>query len=187
MAAVDHGFRPQRSARVSRDAAAARAVCRHPGGRHDPAVRQQRLLGADRHAGGDLLGAGLRAQPGGRLRRSSGHRLCRAIGARRLRDQRAGGRQCHGAVAGFRRLADRRLRRGGVRGHRRPAGLAVAHVLFRDVDARLCHHRHPDCAGLAERHRRRHRHCRSGISSSPSIPPGATIISAWRSRPSAPG
>ncbi len=51
-----------------------------------------------------------------------------------------------------------------VRRHRRPAGIEVAHILFRDVDARLRHHRHADRAGLAERHRRRHRHRRPGIS-----------------------
>ena len=164
MAAVTTASERSETHSLSRDAAAARAVCRHPGGRHDPAVRQQRLLGADRHAGGDLLGSGLRPQPGGRLRRPSGDRLCRAAGARCLYDKRAGCRQCHGAGAGFRGIADRGLRRRGVRGHRRSAGLAVAHVLFRDVDARLCHHRHPDRTGLAERHRRRHRYCRSGIS-----------------------
>ena len=164
MTAVTTASERSEAQRLSRDPAAARAVCRHPCGRHDPAVRQQRLLGADRHAGGDLLGAGLRPQPGRRLRRSSGHRLCRAADARRLYHKRAGCRQCHAAGAGFRRIADRGLRRRRVRRHRRLAGLAVAHVLFRDVDAWLRHHRHADCTGLAERHRRRHRHCRSGIS-----------------------
>ena len=55
------------------------------------------------------------------------------------------------------------VRRRSVRRHRRPAGAAIAHLLFRDVDARLRHHRDPDRAGLAERHRRRHRHCGSRI------------------------
>ena len=43
--------------------------------------------------------------------------------------------------------------------------LRLTHLLFRDVDARLRHHRHPNRAGLAERHRWWHRHIRSGIPS----------------------
>ena len=110
------------SRRPSRGAAAARAVSRHPRGGDDPAVRQQRLLGADRHTGGDLLGAGLRPQPYRRLRRASGDRLCRAADARRLHHERAGCRQCHAAGAGVRRTADRGLRRRRVRCDRRLAG-----------------------------------------------------------------
>ena len=132
--------------------------------RDDPAVRQQRLLGADRHPRGDLLGAGLRPEPDRRLRRPSRDRLCRTADARRLHHQRAGRRQCNACRAGIRRAADRRLRRCGVRRHRRTSSVKAAHLLFRDVDARLCHHRHPDRAGMAERHRRRHRHRRAGIS-----------------------
>ena len=63
----------------------------------DPALRQQRLLDADRHARGDLLGTGLGAEPGGRLRRAARHRLGRAADARRLYHQRAGRRQRHAA------------------------------------------------------------------------------------------
>ena len=79
------------------------------------------------------------------------------------------------------------LRRRGVRRHRRPAGPAIAHVLFRDVDAWLRHHRHADCAGLAERHRRRHRHCRSGISSAVRYRMGLLLSLRRHSQPSAPG
>ena len=170
-----------------RGAAAAGAVSRHSRAGDDPAVRQQRLLGADRHARGDLLGAGLRAQSGGRLRRASGDRLCRAADARRLHHQRAGRRQRHAAGAGLCRVAGCRLRRRGVRRDRRPAGAAAAHLLFRDVDARLRHHRDADRAGLAERHRRRHRHRRARNFRRPSIPPGASTCSASRLRPSPPG
>ena len=141
-----------------RGAAAAGAVSRHSRAGGDAALRQQRLLGADRHPRGDLLGAGVRPQSGGRLRRPSRDRLCRAADARRLHHQRAGRRQCDAAGAGIRGVADRGHRRRCLRRHRRAAGAAIAHLLFRDVDARLRHHRHPDRAGLAERHRRRHRH-----------------------------
>ena len=58
-----------------------------------------------------------------------GHRLCRAVDAR--------GHTTSVLVAGnvmapdgFCRLAGRRLRRGGVRRHCRPAGLAIPHLLF---------------------------------------------------------
>ena len=64
----------------------------------------------------------------------------------------------------FAALAGRGCRRRGLRRHRRPAGAAAAHLLLRDVDARLRHHRDADRAGLAERDRRRHRHRRAGVS-----------------------
>ena len=78
-------------------------------------------------------------------------------------------------------------RRRGVRRDRRPAGVAVAHLLFRDVDAGLRHHRDADRAGLAERHRRRHRHRQVRNFRRPSIRRGAFTRSASRLRPSPPG
>ena len=87
----------------------------------------------------------------------------------------------------FRRTADCRLRRRGVRRDRRPAGLAVAHLLFRDVDAGLRHHRHADRAGMAECHRRRHRHRRTGVSGAFQSPRGAITFFASALRPSPPG
>ena len=78
-------------------------------------------------------------------------------------------------------------RRRDLRRHRRPAGAAAAHLLFRDVDARLRHHRHADRAGLAERHRRRHRHCRSGISRAVQHRLGLLLPLHRRLPPSPPG
>ncbi len=56
--------------------------------------------------------------------------------------------------------------------------LRFAHVLFRDVDARLCHHRDADRAGLAERHRSAASALPVRNSPPPSTPRGAIIISA---------
>ena len=187
MTAVTALARTERGRRLARGAAACRAVPRHPRARAAAAAGRQRLLGADRHPHGDLLGAGLRPQPDRRLRRPSRHRLCRAADARRLHHERAGRRQCDAAGAGLHRAADRGGRRRDLRRHRRPAGAAAAHLLFRDVDARLRHHRHPDRAGLAERHRRRHRHSPARNFPHRSTPPGASTSSASPLPPSPPG
>ena len=58
--------------------------------------------------------------------------------------------------------------------------LAVAYLLFRDVDAGLRHHRHADRAGVAECHRRRHRHRWTGISGAFQYRRGAFTFSASR-------
>ena len=91
------------------------------------------------------------------------------------------------ALASLSGARDRRRGRRGVRRDRRPAGAAAAHLLFRDHDARLCHHRHADRARLGERHRRRRRRARARSSRRRSIPNGASTISASASRRSAPG
>jgi len=149
---------------VARDAAASSAVSRRARRRAAVAACRQRLLGADRHAHGDLLGACLRPQSGGRLCRAPCDRLCRAADSRRLHHERARCRQCDAAVAGVRCVAGRGCRRCCLRRHRRPAGAAPAHLLLRDVDARLRDHRDANRTRLAERDRRRHRHRGTGVS-----------------------
>ena len=75
----------------------------------------------------------------------------------------------------------------GVRRHRRIAGAAAAHLLFRDDDARLRHHRDTDRAGLAERDRRRHRRAGPEFPAPFDTALGLLSISASGSRRSAPG
>ena len=134
-----------------------------------------------------LLGAGLGAQPGGRVRRSDRDRLGGAADARRLHHQRARGRHRPAGALALSGARNRRRGRRGLRRHRRPAGAAAAHVLFRHDDARLCHDRHADRAGVEERHRRRRRRSRAGLPRRRSTPRGGSTISASASRRSAPG
>ena len=66
--------------------------------------------------------------------------------------------------------------RRGVRPDRRTAGAAAAHVLFRHHDARLCNHRHPDRARVAERHRRRGGRARAGFPGAVRLPVGLLLF-----------
>ena len=123
------------------------------------AVVRQRLLGGDRRPRGGILGAGRRPQPRGRLWRPTRHRLGRPADARVLHRLHPG--RARFDLDPFLAYAAGGRGRGAGRGRRRPAGPAPAHLLLRHDHAGFCHHRHPGRAGLAERHRRRHRPVRS--------------------------
>jgi len=65
-----------------------------------------------------------------------------------------------GSLSGARR---ERPGRRGVWRSCRAAGAPPAHLLLRDDDAGLCHHRHPGRTCVEERDRRRHRHTGAGV------------------------
>ena len=128
--------------RLAATAAAVRCCSRSPCAW--PAVLRQRLLGADRDTGAAIYwvlvsGLNLVVGFGGQL--AIGYVALLTLGAYTASVLVAG----HCGAGGLALCRSRRCGRAGARCRRdrRPAGAAAAHLLFRDDDARLRHHRRP--------------------------------------------